>query len=521
MKKIYLLPYILSILFLIACSSEQLEINNPTEAPRVDNISKSYTIPIDSALSYLYNYMSDSNNGTRSSVIKNVKNVTPIRMKTSKNKLTRSSSEGDSILYVVNFENDEGYAYLAADTRIDDNVIAIIDEGSVNDSIINEAIALMNQERPYFEGYPTDGPGFFTTPETGDEVFINPNTVSFYFPEENDMLIGNYDIESEIQTPNSEEVSSNATTDDDGATFATIICMNYAIDQIENNHEVVEYEPSPTPEGQPGWWDNYPGKRVDVEYSPWSIKEQVSPILERYGFWHQGEPFKHLCPNRRRYIICGPNDIAPCGCFPLAISKIFAHFESPSIFTYNGYTVDWVELKRISNPYFFSESAKQSAAHLLKGIGDFCGSWYFNQGTFTFPKKAVSFMRRAGYPNAQITSYSDDKVINMLLQSKPLLIYGIPGKNIFSSHCWNIDGYRIKEQTITTRTFEDGRLIDEYSTTIESEMIHCDFGWGGTGNGYFVFGVFDMYNPKIEYDFGDPGKDHKHNYSKYIHLITY
>lgn len=502
MKHKFLLSGLLSLFLLSACNSEQLEFNNSVDTPLSNIPGKSYTIPIDSALSYLNSYLNDTNNGTRSSERRKIKDVKPIRMSKFHNKLTRGSSEGDSILYVVNFENDEGYAFLAADSRIDENVVAIIDEGSVNDSIVNEALALMNQERPYFEGYPTDGPGFFTTPETGDEVFINPNTVSFYFPEEDDMLIGNYTPDSEAQTEYTEDVPSlDPVNDTDGATMATIICMNYAMEQIDNNQEIVEYEPSPTPEGQPGWWDNYPGEQVDEEYSPWSIKEEVYPILSQYCFWRQGKPFNNLCPTRRVAILFGGKRTADCGCFPLAISKIFTHFESPSIFTYNGYTVDWTELKSYYSLDSFSEKAEKSAAYLLRGIGDFCGSWYFYQGTFTFPKRAKSFMRTAGYQNAEIYRYSHDKVIDMLSNVKPLIIYGIPGINIFKAHSWNIDGYWIKERTLTKRIINNGHLVESFSLTEESEMIHCDFGWGGNSNGYYVSGVF--------------------GYNTYIHIITY
>ena len=45
--------------------------------------------------------------------------------------------------------------------------------------------------RYIISGYPTTGPGFLTTPETGDEIFMNPNTVSMYVESEQDTLVGN------------------------------------------------------------------------------------------------------------------------------------------------------------------------------------------------------------------------------------------------------------------------------------------------------------------------------------------
>ena len=41
----------------------------------------------------------------------------------------------------------------------------------------------------------------------------------------------------------------------------------------------------------------------------------------------------------------------------------------------------------------------------------------------------------------------------------------------------------------------------EYTTEEEScDMVHCDWGWGGNFNGYFVSGVFDLGNSDTVFD---------------------
>lgn len=78
-------------------------------------------------------------------------------------------------LYVANFDNGNGYAILSADTRIEYPVLAITESGSLSESTIRDAEDLVcRKEMTIYKGYPTTGPGLFTTPETGDEVFINP-----------------------------------------------------------------------------------------------------------------------------------------------------------------------------------------------------------------------------------------------------------------------------------------------------------------------------------------------------------
>ena len=51
-------------------------------------------------------------------------------------------------------------------------------------------------------------------------------------------------------------------------------------------------------------------------------------------------------------------------------------------------------------------------------------------------------------------------------------------------------------------------------------MVHCDFGWGGNCNGYFVSGIFNMADSSIVYD--APQNSHKTtNYNRFLKTITY
>lgn len=111
----------------------------------------------------------------------------------------------------------------------------------------------------------------------------------------------------------------------------------------------------------------------------------------------------------------------------------------------------------------------------------------------------------------------------MINEDKPVIIYGMPGFNLFKSHCWNIDGYKIKERTVTTKTY---RCDLPYSTKTETEkveMVHCDFGWGSFGNGYYVSGVFDLKEHEgnnRELD-GSDMIENNSRYNKFIRIVSY
>lgn len=230
----------------------------------------------------------------------------------------------------------------------------------------------------------------------------------------------------------------------------------------------------------------------------------------------QNSPFNDLYSNRRKYLFFGHKRHAPAGCFPLAVSKLLTYFEYPKIFRYNGYTVDWKELKKS----FLSDIGKVSAAHLLRAVSSACDSWYFYTGTFTFPHKVTSFMRYIGLNNAHSHSYSFDRVTEMIDIGCPLIIYSVPGINVFKSHSWNIDGYKIKERTVTTNTYIGATLDKSTSVTETCDMVHCDFGWAGKCNGYYVSGIFKLNDSNVEHDPGTPYSG-KTNYNNLIKVITY
>ena len=209
---------------------------------------------------------------------------------------------------------------------------------------------------------------------------------------------------------------------------------------------------------------------------------------------------------------------APAGCFPLSIAKVMTLFKYPDSFTHNKYKVDWNSLSSY-NGYSTAEGRK-SAAALLYSISLGCDSWYFYAGTFTFPGKATDFMEFCGFNNVGKESYKYKKVKEMIDNKCPVIIYAMPGVNVFKSHCWNIDGYMEKERTVTTTTKRGNTVINTNTSTEKLKMVHCDFGWSGKNNGYYVDGIFKANGSPTEFD-NYSGNDTSVKYNSYIHIITY
>lgn len=157
--------------------------------------SSIYNIPIDSALSYLNDFMADENL-SRDEGRRVVCNITPIKYNMVASRADEDSINCENLLYIANFEDDAGYAILAADSRISDKVIAVIDQGNFkNVDIFNYVQKETESDRLILDLYPNEGDGFFTTPETGNELFINPNTVDLFIESEQDTLVGDFFID--------------------------------------------------------------------------------------------------------------------------------------------------------------------------------------------------------------------------------------------------------------------------------------------------------------------------------------
>lgn len=93
--------------------------------PDADGYVSEYAVPIDSALLYLSDFI-QSGEVTRSSALK-IENIQVVK----RSKVaTRMSYNNEDMLYLVKFAENQGSAVLAADSRIDAPVLALLDEGA-------------------------------------------------------------------------------------------------------------------------------------------------------------------------------------------------------------------------------------------------------------------------------------------------------------------------------------------------------------------------------------------------------
>lgn len=484
-----------------SCESEGLKVSPPGSE------TNPYLIPVDEAIQSLYDFMACDEISRADSEFPIIKEIHKIRS----NVKSRGGEEPEfpsEILYVVNFNNQKGFAVLSADKRIESPILALGDEGN----LLVSAFAYGGEDgtRPIFPDYPMIGPGFYYSPDKPNEQKMNPNTVTLYDEHEDDTLVGNFDAyyyypttdnnNYDYRDPSNRSLKDLYLINEQITASETVgrYCTLYAKKSIEKVSDRIEDYLAMYPDG------TYVGNCKVVVETRWEDaddKPAVRPLLENYQKWHQQSPFN----DKLKLFITKSNKTgndtvfhAAAGCFPLAIAKLMAYYESDASVAH----VDWVPLN--DTKYGFnSPEGRLSAANLLAYINEGCKCWYYEEGTFTFPWNAISFMsKKANLKNGNTKWYRFNTVKNMLDQNAPILIIAVPNINITLSHAWLIDGYKARKRVTTTYT----KYNDGSSTTTSNvkyfDMVHCDWGWRGEGNGYFVSGIFDF-----EYDqtLIDPG----------------
>ncbi len=514
MKKLLLVGVLgMCVSLLASCQDDDIMLDTGKTGTTTQSSSE-YAISPEDALATLTDFWGDSNSSSRGNDGRKVESIIPIKYRPRTSRAEVDTIVCVNLMYIANFENANGYAILAADKRIPDKIIALVDKGTLSESIVRIAIERLDDGKVIFKDYPRTGPGFFTDPRYGEELFINPNTVTFEDLAKQDTLVGNFCMENSREENDKGFLVNSGQEEDDTyiQLYTSYMCASYADRALTFQYNPDAMEPLDPIGGNVGFHN-----RTETFYSDWIVNQQTTNLLSNYCEWKQSSPFNDLYPKRRKWIVFGHQAKAPAGCFPLAIAKVLTHFAYPDNFSYKGNRINWAFLGFSPR---FSIFDRESAARLLRRISDDCDCLYFYNGTWTFPSNASSFMQSIGYTNVHRYNYTFERVRCMIDLGNPVIIYAIPGVNIFSSHAWNIDGYKIKERTKTTKKYDGTRLIETITETETFDMVHCDFGWGGKCNGYYVSGVFKLNDSNSEKDNpNDGGK--KTNYNHHVRIITY
>lgn len=194
--------------------------------------------------------------------------------------------------------------------------------------------------------------------------------------------------------------------------------------------------------------------------------------------WGQHSPYNKYC-----FTYNGLQAVA--GCLPVALAQTLTYYEYPA--TINGYSINWSKTK-CSTPT--TEAEKDAVARLIHEVGVLTNANYGTSSTPASVDAMTTLLTNMGYTyshekfNTENTN-GEIKMIHNLYEFGPALIYGCSVNSttgtILSAHEWVIDGALAQRKTI------DGSSRLRF-------LYHCNWGWNGSCNGYFLGTAFNPYN---------------------------
>ena len=349
-----------------------------------NNVVVDHTIPIETALNSLDELLNEigvvTTKGATNDYVENFFAVC------GSSKGTRVSATTGNVIYAVNFKDEKGYALLAADDRIQEDVLAVVDEGSVSEE---------------------------------DFVLHTGNLA----PTNNDDL-----SESEYY----EMVNSGVLAAGSTKQQINMQCVNYAEGMLDDR------------------WDNgHDIFSSDNSTYEWKIIKQVPRMVNTLWTQSTSEHdiFDKYCPEVG--LIFKKKAPAGCVCIAVSQIVAYHEYPSLCCNGVNIDYPSIKQVFRYNNRFYTgSDATKEMLARFTINIGALCDIKYhsifgYNFG-FAWPSDAEQCLRSLGYRNVRLDYvYDENLVLNSLDKGCPVFMSAISG--IISGHAWVVDGYIKRE----------------------------------------------------------------------------
>ena len=405
---------------LAACSTEY---EQPVEKVKTVS-SKSFKVSEEEAVQRLEKMLGTFDSATRGKV-RTIKEVIPrVKPRTR----AYATEIPDTLYYYVNFDDNNGYAIVAADERAIP-VLALIDTGN-------------------------------------------------YVPHQSYVSYYNHIVDSlDVLYPQ----------DDDDfwcfqheATFKTVemiedLCDGY-ISGLGNSPYIKEFKES-------------------------STISQVGPYINTK--WAQTFPYNARCISNHEdvFSFCEYSHLLDvAGCVSVAISQICAYHQHPN--SYNGHTFDWnfiTDVRKLKKPQDGNLTTTQymqllEVSYLIKAAGHAASVKFGKESSGARVNEAKrAFENYLGYSVNKIYGFKESVIRNELNEGRPVYQSAKPAV-IKNGHAWVIDGYRICNIQEIKASYQD----DTYSTELQRQVIneyeqyyyHCNYGWEGDADGYYLGKLF-------------------------------
>ena len=249
-----------------------------------------------------------------------------------------------------------------------------------------------------------------------------------------------------------------------------------------------------------------PLQRLEYE-TVYGCHSVVNPLLTvKWGQWNPYNSTLDLVLNENEtgYVL------PPTGCVAVAICQILSHHKAPSSISVGNisWQGDWNAMTQSTSASSLATTYQTQIANLMKIIGKGVNMHYAWNGSSSNINYAYNFITSTlNFDADAISNYSHSDIYQSLNSGCPVYIRGTETNTIPNiGHAWVIDGCKTEteieyERIYRTTVDNPSYPIDPkewllVSTRVLSETstpsVHCNWGWSGSSDGYFISGVFDV-----------------------------
>lgn len=236
----------------------------------------------------------------------------------------------------------------------------------------------------------------------------------------------------------------------------------------------------------------------------------------------------HSCPDGEFHY--DPNAVnCKTGCVATALAQILAYHKYPS--SAYGHTFDWDLVHQKGRFYtHYSYDKLYEVSRLMKSAGVACKMKYGVESSWSTANRAKKALKNTfGYSGVERSlGFNATRIVDKLDVGTLALVTGLR-RGSFYGHAWVIDGYRKYKFTTTAIKYTDDTYTEIKSSEVVDEeekyYYHCNFGWEGTADGYYLGKIFNVYQgPEFIEDDIDPyltSTEEYKNYTWWFRTVTY
>lgn len=204
----------------------------------------------------------------------------------------------------------------------------------------------------------------------------------------------------------------------------------------------------------------------------WRIDSVAPQLLSTK--WGQGYPYNMYC-------FTSTGEQAMAGCVAIAAGQLMAYHQYPP--SYNNHIYYWNNILDGEEPV--SAIGKESVARLISDIGELVDMDYGVNNSSTNTYYLSNCWDNMGYLYQNYATYDYESCTQEFRNFRPVIMRGSL-EGVENGHCWVIDGFIV-------RSLWRVRTNGEFKIETQ-KLVHCNWGWNGQQNGYFLYNAFNTGN---------------------------